>query len=150
MAQRFRLQSVLEMRERQEELRQQELAALLHQQRMAEEALGLLERQLAEQQRALAARGRGLLDVPAVRHSLAFIEGKRQAIAAQHAWAAELEAGSGHARPCVVSGNSGSLPARPIPFHPGEPGVIVACGGGRREARNMAAGSGLKGSFPLT
>ncbi len=93
MVKPFRLRALLELKQRMEEVRQQELAALLQQRRLAEEALLLSEQQLAQQHAALAARSKGgPLDMASVQHALAYIEGKHAAIAAQHAWAGELEA----------------------------------------------------------
>lgn len=92
MAPRFRLQTVLDVKQRLEDVQQQELAALAHQRHLAEEALQLLGQQAEEQQCALAGRvADGRIDLTDVRAALAYIEAVRASIAAQRDRAGELE-----------------------------------------------------------
>src|SRR5712691_9013006 len=90
---KFRLQTVLDFKQRLEETQQQELAALAQQRLLAEEALRMLAQQAEQQQQALAARvALGPFAVAGVVSSLAYIETVRASIAAQRDLAAELEA----------------------------------------------------------
>ena len=89
---RFRLQTVLDVKERLEEVQQRELAALAQQRQLAEEALRLLAQQSDEQQAALAERvSGGRLDLSDVQAALLYIEAVRASIAAQRDRAGELE-----------------------------------------------------------
>lgn len=91
---RFRLQTVLDVKQRLEDVQQQELAALAQQRQIAEEALRLLAQQAEEQQDALAARqSSGRIDLSDMQVTLNYIEAVRASIAAQrdHAAALELE-----------------------------------------------------------
>lgn len=88
----FRLQTVLDVKQRLEDVQQQELAALAQQRQMAEEALRLLAQQAEEQQGALAGRvADGRLDLSDVQAALAYIEAVRVSIAEQRDRASELE-----------------------------------------------------------
>jgi flagellar FliJ protein len=90
---RFRLQTVLDLKQRMEDAQQQELAALAHQRQMAEEALRLLAQQAEQHQRALAERtASGRIDPREIAGALAYIEAVRASIAAQRDLASELEA----------------------------------------------------------
>jgi flagellar export protein FliJ len=89
---RFRLQTVLDVKQRLEDVQQQELAALAQQRQLAEEALRLLAQQAEEQQNALAQRvADGRIDLTDVQAALAYIEAVRVSIAAQRDRASELE-----------------------------------------------------------
>ena len=90
---RFRLQTVLDVKQRLEDVQQQELGALAQQRAIAEEALRLLAQQAEEHQQALAARvAGGRIDMRDVRGALDYIEAVRTSIATQRDRATELEA----------------------------------------------------------
>lgn len=90
---KFRLQSVLDLKQRLEDAQQRELATLTQQRLRAEEALQYLARQQHEQEEALASRvNGGQLHVDGVRSALAYIEGVRASITAERDRAAALEA----------------------------------------------------------
>jgi flagellar FliJ protein len=88
----FRLQTVLELKQRLEDAQQQELANLAQQRLQAEEALRLLAQQQHEQEEALATRvRRGQLHADEVGSALAYIEGVRISITAQRDHTSALE-----------------------------------------------------------
>lgn len=89
----FRLQSVLDLKQRLVDAQQQALAALALQQQQAEDALRTLAQRAEAQQQALAQRGgHGPLDLDEVQHSLQYIEAVRASIEAQRDLATQLEA----------------------------------------------------------
>lgn len=88
----FRLQTVLDLKQRLEDAQQQELANLAQQRMQAEEALRLLAQQQRSQEDALAGRVRnGLLRADEVNSALAYIENVRASITAQRDHSAALE-----------------------------------------------------------
>lgn len=89
---KFRLQSVLDLKQRLEDAQRLELANLAQQRLRAEEALQLLGRQEQEQEEALARRVRaGHLRPDEVTAALAYVDGIRASIGAQRDRAAQLE-----------------------------------------------------------
>ena len=81
---RFRLQSILDLKQRLEDAQQQTLAGLMLQRLRADEALHVLEQQADAQQQALAAQvSAGRVDPSAVRAALAYIDSVRGAMAAE-------------------------------------------------------------------
>src|SRR3954469_7866502 len=89
---RFRLQTVLDLKQRLEDAQQQELANLAQQRLQAEEALHLLALQQRAQEEALANRGRnGQLHAHEVGAALAYIENVRTTITAQRDYTSALE-----------------------------------------------------------
>jgi flagellar FliJ protein len=100
MPPRFRLQQVLDYRERVEAIAQQELASLEQQRRIALEALWLQERQAEQQREALAAqRAHGALDPHELERAASYLAGAAAVIAARREQVAELEerVAAGHA-----------------------------------------------------
>jgi flagellar export protein FliJ len=88
----FRLQTVLDVKRRLEDVQQQELSALSQQRLIAEEALLLLAQQAEEQENALAERvADGRIHLPDVQAALTYIEAVRVSIAQQRDRASELE-----------------------------------------------------------
>jgi flagellar protein FliJ len=88
----FRLQSVLDLKQRLEDAQQQELATLAQQRLQAEEALRLLAQQQRAQEEALAGRVRsGQLHADEVGAALAYIESVRVSITAQRDQTTALE-----------------------------------------------------------
>lgn len=89
----FRLQTVLDLKQRLEDAQQQELANLAQQRLQAEEALRLLAQQQRAQEEALANRVRnGQLHADEVGAALAYIENVRISITAQRDDTTALEA----------------------------------------------------------
>lgn len=89
---KFRLQTVLDLKQRLEDAQQRELGMLTQQRLRAEEALQYLAVQEREQEEALATRVHGgRLHIDEVRSAMSYIEGVRASIAAQRDRAAELE-----------------------------------------------------------
>jgi flagellar export protein FliJ len=89
---RFRLQSVLDMKQRREELQQQMLAALAQRKQVATEAIQLLERQVDAQQQVLAGRTTsGRIDARAISTAIAYIEGLHASIATQQGFSEALD-----------------------------------------------------------
>ncbi len=92
MPSRFRLQQVLNYRERVEGIAQQELATLEQQRQLALETLQLQEQQAVRQRTSLAAlRTHGALDPPELERATAYLGSVRAAIEAQRERIAELE-----------------------------------------------------------
>lgn len=88
----FRLQTVLDLKQRLEDVQQQELAALSQQRQIAEEALRLLAVQAEEQEDALAQRvADGRIDLRDVQSALVYIEAVRYSIEQQRDQASALE-----------------------------------------------------------
>ncbi|MFA7297238.1 MAG: flagellar export protein FliJ [Dehalococcoidia bacterium] len=90
---KFRLQTVLDLKQRLEDAQQRELGMLTQQRLRAEEALQYLAAQEREQEEALASRVHGgRLHIDEVRSAMSYIDGVRASIVAQRDRAAELEA----------------------------------------------------------
>lgn len=99
----FRLQTVLDLKQRLEDVQQQELAALSQQRQIAEEALRLLALQAEEQEGALAQRVTdGRIDLRDMQSTLAYIEAVRVSIAQQRDHASELEQKVRESRDCLA------------------------------------------------